>query len=116
MEIPLNHSTMVNPSSNGVRGVAKIGPCLVHLPVDSNLVLPWQKCSCWPSKTAWHKHNCLRGLKGTPLHVVQPHKPLEEHSTWATISHPSCLISTAPSRPLLPVLRIHLMTMTGCVQ
>ncbi|KAF0897334.1 hypothetical protein E2562_036259 [Oryza meyeriana var. granulata] len=70
MEIPLNHCTMVNPSSNGVHRVARIGPCPVHLPVDSNLVLPWQKCSCWPSKTAWHKHNCLRGLKGTPLHVV----------------------------------------------
>ncbi|KAF0922538.1 hypothetical protein E2562_037887 [Oryza meyeriana var. granulata] len=26
-EIPLNHSTMVNPSSNGVHRVAKIGPC-----------------------------------------------------------------------------------------
>ncbi|KAF0900267.1 hypothetical protein E2562_029818 [Oryza meyeriana var. granulata] len=36
MEIPLNHNTMVNPSSNGVHRVAKIGPCLVHLPVDSN--------------------------------------------------------------------------------
>ncbi|KAF0901316.1 hypothetical protein E2562_039320 [Oryza meyeriana var. granulata] len=40
MEIPLNHSTMVNPSSNGVHRVAKIGPCPVHLPVDSNSVLP----------------------------------------------------------------------------
>ncbi|KAF0917311.1 hypothetical protein E2562_017487 [Oryza meyeriana var. granulata] len=69
-EIPLNHSTMVNPSSNGVHRVPKIGPCLVHLPVDSNPVPPWWKCSCWPSKTAWHKLNCLRGLKGTPLHVV----------------------------------------------
>ncbi|KAF0896963.1 hypothetical protein E2562_031277, partial [Oryza meyeriana var. granulata] len=44
MEIPLNDSTMVNPSSNGVHRVAKIGPCLVHLLVDSNPVLPWRKC------------------------------------------------------------------------
>ncbi|KAF0927436.1 hypothetical protein E2562_033099 [Oryza meyeriana var. granulata] len=43
MEIPLNHSTMVNPSSNGVHRVAKIGPCPVHLPVDRNPVLPWRK-------------------------------------------------------------------------